>query len=158
MNVRVDKLPTFCSHCLGVLGETCVCKRADGGANIVTVHTNINTGDWRAKMPNDSLRTTDDASKAVQKTPNRVTLDSLLEKIVHVEYVRPINLRHMTIAVVLMQNGFAVVGKSAPADPENYNKELGEQFAKEDAVRQLWQLEGYALRERLYGAQVTEDS
>jgi hypothetical protein len=47
------------------------------------------------------------------------------------------------------QNGFAVVGKSAPADPSNYDEELGKRFAKEDCIRQLWQLEGYLLREKL---------
>jgi len=48
-----------------------------------------------------------------------------------------------------MENGYAVVGKSAPADAENFDEDLGKKFAKEDAIRQLWALEGYALREKL---------
>ncbi len=50
-----------------------------------------------------------------------------------------------------MQNGFTVIGKSAPASPENFDAETGRLFAYEDAIKQLWPLEGYALRERLSG-------
>lgn len=98
-----------------------------------------------------SLETTDAESRAVQKTPNRVSLDSMKEKIAAEEYIYPESLPCMTICVLTMTNGFAVVGKSAPADPENFNADLGKKFAYEDAMRQLWPLEGYALRERLAG-------
>ncbi len=47
------------------------------------------------------------------------------------------------------QAGFVIVGKSAPASAKNFNSAVGETFAYEDAIRQLWQLEGYALREKL---------
>jgi hypothetical protein len=98
----------------------------------------------------DSLELTDAASRAVQKTPNRVSLESMLAKIASVEYLHPQAIPSMTIAVVVMENGFAVIGKTAPADPENFDADLGRQFAREDAIRQLWPLEGYALRERLH--------
>lgn len=55
----------------------------------------------------------------------------------------------MTLAFVTMHNGFVVVGKSAPASPENFDEEKGKLFAYEDAIRQLWPLEGYLLREQL---------
>jgi hypothetical protein len=97
----------------------------------------------------DSLQATDDAAKAVQKTPNRVSLEYIKENVDEVEYLSPEILPHMTIAVITMMNGYAVVGKSAPADPENYDSELGKKFAYEDAIRQLWPLEGYLLRDRL---------
>ena len=96
-----------------------------------------------------SLRMTDDESKAVQKTPNRVSLDSLLAKIEIEEYMYPRHIPHMTICVLLLENGFALVGKSAPADADNFDKELGKKFAKEDAIRQMWSLEAYLLRERM---------
>ena len=96
-----------------------------------------------------SVETTDAAAAAVQKTPNRVTLEYILAQITDIEYIYPTLIPHMTIAIVIVKNGFAVVGKSAPADPENFNEKLGKEFAKEDAIRQLWQLEGFALRERL---------
>jgi hypothetical protein len=108
----------------------------------------------------DSLRLTDDASRAVQKTPNRVSLDSMVDKIAG-EYSFTLDkaigdtapllpgMDVMTVCVLVMQNGFIVIGKSAPADPANFNEELGRKFAREDAIRQLWPLEGYALREKL---------
>jgi hypothetical protein len=102
-----------------------------------------------ARTALSSVRMTDAEAAAVQKTPNRVTLDSMLAKVDDEEYLHPSTIPHMTICVLTMVNGFAVVGKSAPADPENFNLELGQKFAREDAIRQLWQLEGYALRERL---------
>jgi len=71
------------------------------------------------------------------------------DKIDTIEYITSQAIPHLTICIVVMKSGFSVVGKSAPADPENYNKELGKQFSYEDAVRQLWPLEGYALCERL---------
>ncbi|YBV97543.1 Gp49 family protein [Phyllobacteriaceae bacterium JZ32] len=97
----------------------------------------------------NSLEVSDAESKAVQKTPNRVSLESMVEKIMRLDYLNPECLPSMTICVMQMKNGFVVIGKSAPADPENFNEELGRKFAYEDCVRQLWPLEGYALREKL---------
>ena len=107
----------------------------------------------------DSLRMTDDASRAVQKTPHRVSLDSMEAKIAG-EYSFTLDkalpgvpllpgMEVMTVCVIVMRNGFMVIGKSAPADPAKFNADLGHKFAREDAVRQLWPLEGYALREKL---------
>lgn len=56
----------------------------------------------------------------------------------------------LTICVLTMQNGFTVVGKSACAHHQNFNKELGEKIAYDDAIKQIWALEGYLLREALY--------
>jgi hypothetical protein len=55
----------------------------------------------------------------------------------------------LTVCLLVMKNGFTVIGKSAPASPENFNFDLGRKLAYEDAVRQLWPLMGFALRERL---------
>jgi Phage protein (N4 Gp49/phage Sf6 gene 66) family len=100
-----------------------------------------------------SLEATDDAAKAVQKTPNRVTLNHLESRIVDEEYIHPELFTHLTICCVLLDNGFVLVGKSAPADPANFNEELGRKFAREDAIRQMWPLEGYLLCERLTEAE-----
>jgi hypothetical protein len=133
--------------------------RADAGLTITMVHTNINTGD--AKMPQESdrdrqirtglssLEIADQESAAVQKTKNRVTLESMLAKIADEEYIHPKSIPHMTICVLTTDNGFALVGKSSPADPDNFNEELGKKFAREDAIRQMWPLEAYLLRERM---------
>lgn len=55
----------------------------------------------------------------------------------------------MTICFLTMRNGFVVLGKSAPASPENYDETKGRTFAREDAIRQLWPLMGFSLRDRL---------
>lgn len=59
-------------------------------------------------------------------------------------------LRVLSVCVLVMGNGFTVIGKSAPASPENFNPELGRKLAYEDAVRQIWPLMGFALRDKLH--------
>jgi len=53
----------------------------------------------------------------------------------------------MTMCVLVMRNGWVVVGKTAPVDPANFNRDLGEQFAYDDAVKQLWPLYAFAHKE-----------
>lgn len=43
-------------------------------------------------------------------------------------------------------------GECRKFPPENYNEALGQKFAYEDCIRQLWPLMGYALRDRLAAA------
>lgn len=97
-----------------------------------------------------TLQEGENLAAAVQKTPNRVTLDSLKAKIVAAEYFNPAFAPHVTVAVLMTENGFTLVGKSAPADPANFDQDAGRRFAEDDAIRQLWALEGYLLRERLH--------
>jgi hypothetical protein len=97
-------------------------------------------------MESETLKTTEAESAAVAKAP-RVTLESMQAKIVQEDYV--LHERILTLCILKMQNGFYVVGESAPASPENFDAELGRKFAYENAIRQLWKLEGYALRDRL---------
>ena len=106
-----------------------------------------------------SLEATEAMSKAVQKTPNRVTLEYMKSQIAGEYYTTadqafsdaPIlnGMDVYTICMIVMKNGFMIVGKSAPADPENFDRALGQKFAYEDAIRQLWPLEAFALRERM---------
>jgi Phage protein (N4 Gp49/phage Sf6 gene 66) family len=55
----------------------------------------------------------------------------------------------LTLAVVVLKNGFVVIGSSACASPENYDMALGEKFAYEHALRQLWGHFGFCLRQKL---------
>lgn len=61
----------------------------------------------------------------------------------------PESLSLLTFCVLVLRNGFTVVGKSACASPENFDAELGRKIARQDAINQMWPLMGYALRERL---------
>ena len=63
-----------------------------------------------------------------------------------------LSLNLLTICVLVLRNGFTVVGTSACASPENFDLELGRKIARQKAVDQVWPLMGYALRERLAAA------
>jgi hypothetical protein len=132
-------------------------RRSDAGLTIVMRHFNINTGERSMETDEQrkertglsSLDIVDREAAAVQKTRNRVTLESMIAKIVDEEYIHPESIPHMTICVITVENGYALVGKSAPADHANFDEALGHKFAKEDALRQMWGLEAYLLRERM---------
>lgn len=106
----------------------------------------------------DSLQATEDYS-AARSTHPRVSLDDIKNAIV-AEYTTTLDRAHagspthdsmklVTIHTVVMRNGFVVIGKSAPASPENFDPDKGFVFAREDAIRQIWPLMGYALKDRL---------
>lgn len=113
-------------------------------------------------MHSETLKATDDYS-AQRATAPRVSLQDMENKINAEHYFtagaaltaleHPVDpggpLGLLTICILVMRNGFTVIGKSAPASPENFDEEKGRRFAYEDAIKQLWPLEGYALRERL---------
>lgn len=55
----------------------------------------------------------------------------------------------LTFCVLVLRNGFTVHGVSACASPENYNKEIGQRIARENAEREIWPLLGFRLRDEL---------
>jgi hypothetical protein len=57
-----------------------------------------------------------------------------------------------TVVLLHLKNGFTVLGESACASPENFDAELGERIAYKQAKDKIWQLEGYALKQRLFEA------
>lgn len=79
-------------------------------------------------------------------TPTRVTKEALLAKIAAVDYVVMPDGR-TTICQLTMQNGFTVRGESSCVSAENFNKELGENYAYENAFDAAWAFEGYLLAE-----------
>lgn len=58
-----------------------------------------------------------------------------------------------TVCCLSLVNGYTVVGTSACASPENFDREMGELIARRNAREQIWALEGYALRERIASAE-----
>lgn len=112
-----------------------------------------------------SLQETDRQSAAVAVAP-RITLAEIEASIIQKYFVTgydaatasdnlgdPVDeLKTLTLCIVVMDNGFTIVGKAAPASPQNFNAELGRKFAYEDAVRQVWPLMGFALRDKLAAA------
>ncbi len=55
-----------------------------------------------------------------------------------------------TIALLSLENGFTVTGESACASPENFDQEIGNKIARENARQKIWALEGYRLKEALF--------
>jgi hypothetical protein len=55
----------------------------------------------------------------------------------------------MTICCLTLQNGYNVIGTSAPVSPENFDEGMGRKIAKTKAVDQIWALEGYLLKDKL---------
>lgn len=107
----------------------------------------------------NSLRETE-AECAAGRTAPRVSLDMIQANIAAEFFMRghginpaaPMHpsLEVLTICVLVLRNGFTVIGKSAPASAANFDAALGARLAKEDAIRQIWPLMGYELRERLH--------
>lgn len=62
----------------------------------------------------------------------------------------PQSLGMLTFCVLVLRNGFTVTGKSACVSPANFNENIGRKVARDDAISQIWPLEGYLLAQRLY--------
>ena len=55
----------------------------------------------------------------------------------------------LTICVLVLKSGFTVTGTSACANPEIFDAATGRLYAREDAVRKIWPLLGFALKARI---------
>ena len=58
----------------------------------------------------------------------------------------------LTICVLVLENGYTVTGTSACASPANFDADIGKRLARRDAVRQVWPLLGFQLRDRIHHA------
>jgi hypothetical protein len=87
-----------------------------------------------------ALEAVDAESEAV-RTGFRITLDYMKS---HVASAENIERGVLNICLMQMDNGYWLVGKSAPVDPSNYNAEYGRQLAYDDALRQAWPLYAFA--------------
>lgn len=64
----------------------------------------------------------------------------------------------LTICVLVLRNGFTVTGTSAVASPANFDADIGKRVARADAVRQIWPLLGFQLRDRIHHAPAMSDA
>lgn len=87
-------------------------------------------------------------------TAPRITPADIEAAITGVEY-HVFGGTQLTVCCMHLQNGFTVTGESACASPENFNAEIGERIARENAKQKVWMLEGYLLKQRLHDAQPT---
>lgn len=84
---------------------------------------------------------------------NKLTTEYLNSLVDNVEYVHQ---GLLTICTITLKNGFQLVGTSACVSKDNYNVQIGRNIAYENAFAKLWELEGYALKQRIYESQNTE--
>lgn len=60
-----------------------------------------------------------------------------------------------TICQLTMRNGFTVDGKSACVDKAEFNTELGNKYARAQAVEKVWMFLGYDLQNKLAASKPT---
>lgn len=53
----------------------------------------------------------------------------------------------VTMCNIVLDNGYSVRGESACVNPENYDRDIGERLAYDDAFKKLWPLFGFLLAE-----------
>lgn len=80
---------------------------------------------------------------------NKVTWEGILSKIKAECYIVLPDGR-TTLCQLTLQNGYTINGTSACVDASNFDMDIGRKIAFEDAIRQVWPLEGYLLAERLF--------
>lgn len=82
---------------------------------------------------------------------NTVTLDRVLDQIVEESYtILPSG--KMVVCELILRNGFAVIGESGKVDKSDFDPEIGKVISRQRAINKIWELEGYALQERLFNA------
>jgi hypothetical protein len=59
------------------------------------------------------------------------------------------------VCELTLRNGYTVRGESACVSKANFNREIGEEVSYENARKQIWQLEGYLLQQRLHDQAVS---
>ena len=54
------------------------------------------------------------------------------------------------VCELTLKNGFTVRGEASTVSKENFDHEIGQKISRENARKQIWQLEGYLLQEKLF--------
>lgn len=91
--------------------------------------------------------------------PTMVTPQAIADEISSVHYrnlgsalkqTGPVS--NVTLCVLVLRNGFVIVGKSACVDAANFNEDTGQRLAYEDALKQVWPFLGFRLADRRLAA------
>lgn len=79
----------------------------------------------------------------------KVTEALIASKIIDVAFTNLENTL-ITVCVITLENGFTVTGESACVSEENFDKDIGENIAYNNAKEKVWVLEGYLLKEQVF--------
>ena len=84
--------------------------------------------------------------RALAECPaERVTKEHIESRIADTSFTRFNDT--VTICQITLDNSYSVRGESACVNPENYNQEIGERIAFDNAFNKLWPLFGFMLAE-----------
>lgn len=93
--------------------------------------------------------------EALDKSPApRVTKDYIESRITDRDFQRYSTT--VTICQLTLDNGYSVRGESACVMPANYNKEIGERIAYDNAFNKLWPLFGFLLAEKMFAVKAAQ--
>ena len=98
-----------------------------------------------------------------ENTGPKVTLQAIEDNIAEEHYALGIQMMNgaggqisrfhsmdtLTICVLVLKNGFTIVGTAACADPSNFDVEIGRKIARQNCINQIWPLMGYELKSQL---------
>lgn len=93
----------------------------------------------------------EEAYRAIDEIPNRLSLDDLQAKVVGELFVK-VGDTTTIVCNLLLENGFTVTGTSACIDSAIFDESIGKQIAFDNAIDKIWQLEGYLLAQRRFEA------
>lgn len=80
---------------------------------------------------------------------NKITKEFLESEIISVEYNRLQGT--LTHCAITTKSGFVFTGESACIDPNNFDKEIGEQVAYDSAFEKMWMPYGFWLHQKIRG-------
>jgi len=64
----------------------------------------------------------------------------------------------VTICLMVLQNGTKIIGVNhGPVDPSGFSADDGRAYARQDAIRQIWPLLGFELRNKLIDAHASNE-
>jgi len=59
-------------------------------------------------------------------------------------------LAHLTFCVLVLKNGFRVTGESACVSSENFDAQIGRDYARANAIEKMWLLLGFRLADKVH--------
>lgn len=80
---------------------------------------------------------------------DKITKEFLESQIVDVKYT--LIGETLTHCAITVKNGFVFTGESACVNPANFDKEIGEKMAYENAFNSMWLPYGFWLKQKLAG-------
>ncbi len=88
----------------------------------------------------------DEGYSLLSELPEKITAEMIEDAISQEEYFQS---GLLTICALTLKNGFKVTGTSACANPSIYNESKGREYARIEAVKEIWPLEGYLLKQQM---------